>query len=46
VTIHLASNNPPGGYKKQNGTRKPNARGVAAKPGKEENDENKEKNKH
>ena len=43
VTIHLASNNPPGGYKKQNGTRKPNARGAAAKPGEGENDEKKKK---
>ena len=45
VTIHLASNNPPGGYKRQNGTRNPNARGVAAKPGEEENDEKRRKRK-
>ena len=43
VTIHLASNNPAGGYKRQNGTRKPNARGAAAKPGEGENDEKKKK---
>ena len=36
VTIHLASNNPAGGYKKQKGTRKPDARGAAAKAGNEE----------
>ena len=36
VTIHLASNNPAGGYKRQKRTRKPDARGAAAKAGNEE----------
>ena len=36
VTIHLASNNPAGGYKRQKRTKKPDARGPAVKAGTEE----------
>ena len=45
VTIHLASNNPAGGYKRQKRTRKPDARGAAAKAGNEEKRKKKEKQK-
>ena len=41
VTIHLASNNPAGGYKRQKRTRNPDARGAAAKAGNEEKRKNK-----
>ena len=44
VTIHLASNNPAGGYKRQKRTRKPDARGAAAKAGNEEKRKKKKKN--
>ena len=41
VTIHLASNNPAGGYIKQKRTRKPDARGAAANKRRKKNEKEK-----